>query len=85
MHALIIEDEFLIALDIEERLQKLGFTSVDVAITEAQAVELAHRRCLDLITANVHLREGTGIAAIQKICSEYEKIPVIYITQLATS
>jgi CheY-like chemotaxis protein len=67
-------------LDIEERLKQLGFASVDVAATEAQAIALAHQRCPNLITADVHLYEGSGIAAVQTICSKYAKIPVIYIT-----
>ena len=43
MHALIIEDELLIAFALEEILQELGFDSVDIADSEATAMEAASR------------------------------------------
>jgi two-component system, response regulator PdtaR len=80
LHALVIEDELLIALDIEQQLKELGFATVDVATSEKEAIELAQKRCPDLITADVELREGNGISAIRKICAGGGQVPVIYIT-----
>jgi len=79
MHALIIEDESLIAMAIEDALRGCGFTSFDYAISQEEAVEAATRRCPDLITADVQLRPGCGIIAVQSICSE-RPIPVLFIT-----
>jgi DNA-binding response OmpR family regulator len=79
MHALIIEDESLIVMAIEDALRDCGFTSFDSAISQEDAVEAAARRCPDLITADVELRPGCGIAAVQTICSK-GPIPVIFIT-----
>lgn len=79
MHALIIEDESLIAMAIEDALRDCGFTSFDVAVSAEQAVSAAERKCPDLITADVELRPGCGIAAVQSICSE-RPIPVLFIT-----
>ena len=79
MHALIIEDESLIAMAIEDALRGCGFTSFDFAASADEAVEAAKRRCPDLITADVELRPGCGIATVQFICSE-QPIPVIFIT-----
>jgi DNA-binding response OmpR family regulator len=79
MHALIIEDEYLITLDIECRLSELGFTSFDRAATEENAVALAKVRKPDLITADVRLREGNGTSAVRRI-TERDAIPVIYVT-----
>ena len=79
MHALIIEDESLIALAIEEALRGCGFDSFDNAVSADQAVELAARRCPDLITADVRLRPGSGITAVESICSA-QPIPVLFIT-----
>jgi CheY-like chemotaxis protein len=78
MHALIIEDESLIALAIEDALRGCGFASFDIAVSAEEAVA-AERRCPDLITADVELRPGCGITAVQSICSE-RPIPVIFIT-----
>lgn len=79
MHALIIEDESLIAMAIEDALRSCGFTSFDCATTQEEAVEAAARKCPDLITADVELRPGCGITAVQSICSE-RPIPVLFIT-----
>jgi DNA-binding response OmpR family regulator len=79
MHALIIEDESLIAMAIEDALRGCGFASFDVAVSTEEAVAAAARKCPDLITADVELRPGCGIAAVQSICSE-QQIPVLFIT-----
>ena len=79
MHALIIEDDDLIAISIEEVLRGCGFTSFDVAVSLDEAVNAANKRCPDMITADVELRPGSGIDAVQTICSD-ALIPVIFIT-----
>jgi DNA-binding response OmpR family regulator len=83
MHALIIEDEYLTAQLIEDRLRELGFTSFAVAIDEAEAVAAAREQCPDLITSDVELLNGCGIDAVQQICNE-KPIPVLYSTGSAT-
>lgn len=82
MHALIIEDDPLIAMAIEDILSDFGFTSFDVATSLSEAVAAARETCPRLITADVELRPGSGIDAVQTICSE-EPIPVIFITARA--
>lgn len=79
MHALIIEDESMIAIAIEDALRTCGFTSFDIAVSADEAVTAAALRCPDLITADVQLRPGCGITAVQSICSEHP-IPVLFIT-----
>ncbi len=79
MHALIIEDESLIAMAIEDALRGCGFTSFDLAVSAEEAVAAAARNCPDLITADVELRPGCGIAAVESICSD-RPIPVLFIT-----
>ncbi|HEX8533819.1 MAG TPA: response regulator [Allosphingosinicella sp.] len=68
MHALIIEDQFLIAALIEEELRELGYSSFDVVDRELSAVAAAERKCPDLITADERLTDGSGVEAVQKIC-----------------
>jgi DNA-binding response OmpR family regulator len=79
MHALIIEDEALIAMAIEDALRCCGFTSFDIVASAPEAVAAAETRCPDLITADVELRPGCGITAVQSICSG-RPIPVLFIT-----
>jgi two-component system, response regulator PdtaR len=82
MHALIIEDEFLTAQLIEDRLRDLGFTSFAFAMDEEEAISAAHARCPDLITSDVQLASGCGIDAVQRICDQ-NPIPILYITGTA--
>jgi DNA-binding response OmpR family regulator len=84
MHALIIEDEYLTAQLIEDRLRELGFTTFSFAMDEEEAVTTARERCPDLITSDVELLSGFGISAVQRICDE-KPIPVLYITGSAES
>jgi two-component system, response regulator PdtaR len=81
MHALIIEDEPMIALLIEDHLRAIGYTTVDFAVTEAEAVAAAGKRCPDLITSDVRLGDGCGIAAVETICSG-QRVPVVFITSV---
>ena len=82
MHALIIEDEPFIALLIEDHLRGLGYSSFDFAGTEAEAVAAAGKRCPDLITADMRLPQGCGIAAVETICKE-RPVAVVFITATA--
>ena len=79
MHALIIEDESLIAMAIEDALRGCGFSTFDFAASAEEAVTAAANKCPDLITSDVQLRPGCGITAVQSICSE-QPIPVLFIT-----
>ena len=79
MHALIIEDESLIAMAIEDVLRDCGFTSFEFAVSDEAAVLAAARKCPDLITADVNLSPGCGIETIQTICSK-AAVPVLFIT-----
>jgi CheY-like chemotaxis protein len=82
MHALIIEDEPFLAMVIEDHLRGIGYTSFDFAMTEAEAVAAAQARCPDLITSDVQLLQGCGIAAVEAICRA-KRIPVVFITATA--
>lgn len=79
-HVLIIEDEPLIALDIEDILARLGATSFDIVDTEQGAVEAAAARQPALITADAILRVGFGRAAVEAIVHRHGPIPTIFIT-----
>ncbi|HMG45885.1 MAG TPA: response regulator [Allosphingosinicella sp.] len=80
MHALIIEDQFLIAALIEDVLSGFGYTSFDVVDGESEAIRAAAARCPDLITADQRLAEGGGVEAVRIICAERD-IPVVFISE----
>jgi DNA-binding response OmpR family regulator len=79
MHALIIEQDAWVALMIEDALDEAGYTSFDVAATNAEALAMAERRCPDLITSDVRLGGSCGIQTVRSICSG-RYIPVVFVT-----
>jgi DNA-binding response OmpR family regulator len=83
MRALVIEDEPLVAMLIQDQLARMGY-SVIVVDSEQAAVASARNRRPDLITADAVLRDGSGIAAVRRICNA-AAIPTIYILGLITS
>jgi CheY-like chemotaxis protein len=77
---LIIEDEPIIAMDIEELVQNCGHNVVGVATTEAEAVELAERHKPGLILADINLGiGGDGTSAVSRIM-RHHYAPVIFVT-----
>lgn len=82
MHALIIEDEFMIAMAIEDVLRDCGFETFDIALSSEAAIHAAAGRCPDLITADVQLRPGCGIETVRAICPQ-PSTRVIFITGCA--
>jgi len=82
MHALIIEDEAMIAATIEFVLRECGFESFDIAPSSQMAINAARARRPDLVTADVQLGRGSGIEAVQAIRTQ-GPVPVIYITASA--
>lgn len=79
-HALIIEDDVIIALELELLLRELGLASVEIARSPQEALAEAMRRRPDLITADVQIIGGTGIEAIQAIVRELGEIPYFFVT-----
>ena len=77
---LIIEDEPIIAMDIESIVQELGHESVGIADTRDQAVEMAASQKPDLILSDIQLADGSsGIDAANDILAKSD-VPVIFIT-----
>ena len=77
---LIIEDEPIIAMDIEELVLGCGHRVVGVASTEADAVEIARKHRPGLILADINLGAGgDGSAAVARIMRSHYA-PVIFVT-----
>jgi CheY-like chemotaxis protein len=77
---LIIEDEPIIALDLENLVTELGHEVVGTASTRDQAVKLALAKKPGLILADINLGEGgSGIDAVSEILASFD-VPVIFVT-----
>ncbi len=77
---LIIEDEPIIALDLENLVSELGHEVVATAATRDQAVSEAKLKKPGLVLADINLGEGgSGIDAVSEILDSFD-IPVIFVT-----
>lgn len=77
---LIIEDEPVIAADIEALVRELGHAVVDIAATRTEALEAVARKAPGLVLADIQLADGSsGIDAVKDILGHYD-VPVIFIT-----
>jgi len=77
---LIIEDEPVIAADIEALVTELGHTVVDIAATRTEAVDAVARKTPGLVLADIQLADGSsGIDAVKDILARFD-VPVIFIT-----
>ena len=79
-HVLVIEDEWLIAEYVTMLVEDAGATSVEVALTQGEAVAMADRRPPEVIVSDVLLLEGTGPSAVQAIIERHGPVPVIFVT-----
>jgi CheY-like chemotaxis protein len=77
---LIIEDEPIIAMDIETIVRDLGHNVTGVAVTRDEAVAQARSNPPGLVLADIQLADdSSGIDAVKDILAEFS-VPVIFIT-----
>lgn len=77
---LIIEDEPLIAMDIEQLVEDLGHRVVGTARTHKDAVAMFARTSPKMVLADIQLADGSsGIDAVNEILAA-APVPVIFIT-----
>ena len=78
---MVIEDEAIIALDLQTIIAEMGHGITGVAATHRDAVRLAARERPDLILSDIQLADGSsGIDAVNEILSVAKDIPVVFIT-----
>ena len=79
-NVLIVEDEVLVARDIQARLSRMGYQVVGTASKGEEAVTMALQTNPDLILMDINLRgDMDGIEAAVKI-NECRSIPIIFCT-----
>jgi CheY-like chemotaxis protein len=77
---LIIEDEPIIALDIQDLVERCGHCVVGIAGSEQEAVEIARRDPPSLVLADINLGVGgDGATAVARIM-RHISVPVIFVT-----
>lgn len=77
---LIIEDEPIIAMDIETIVRDMGHDVTGIAVTHSEAVGMATARRPGLVLADIQLADNSsGIDAVRDILERFP-VPVIFIT-----
>ncbi|PZP39860.1 MAG: response regulator [Pseudomonas fluorescens] len=77
---LIIEDEPLIAIDLESLVEGLGHSVTAVARTHNEALQAVKQRKPGLILADIQLADGSsGLEAVNDLLAAMD-VPVIFIT-----
>lgn len=80
VRVLIVEDEYILAINLQESLESLGYTVVDIADSAELAIDKATELQPNLILMDIRLRgEEDGIHAAEKIWQNLQ-IPIIYVT-----
>jgi len=80
MHILIVEDDALLAINIQMLVEDLGAASSQIVATEIAAIEQARRFRPNLIISDLHLQQGLGVTAVQTIRASIGNVPVVYVT-----
>lgn len=78
---MVIEDESIIAMDLEMFVNDMGHDVTCIATTRDEAVRMGRETPPDLILADIQLADdSSGIDAVNELLATFPEIPVIFIT-----
>jgi diguanylate cyclase (GGDEF)-like protein/PAS domain S-box-containing protein len=77
---LIVEDERIIAIDLQRRLEKFGYHVTAIAATGKQALESIEAELPDIILMDIMLAGDMDGIQTAQIVKERHEIPVIFLT-----
>lgn len=79
----IVEDEHIVAYDLRQNLEAMGYSVTGIASSESQAVDLAERERPDLVLMDINLGRGGDGTRAASVISQRLDLPVIYLTAYA--
>jgi|GEM_PF-3034809 len=79
-HALIVEDELVVALYLQDLLSRHGYVSFSFAAAAAQAIEQFRLHQPDLVTIDFGLMHGDGLEAARELRAIRGNVPIVYVT-----
>lgn len=77
---MIVEDEEIVAFDLRQTLQKLGYEVASQASTGVDAIEKADQVKPDVILMDIRLKNELDGIDTAHIISLKHKVPIIYLT-----
>ncbi|HEX3013304.1 MAG TPA: response regulator [Methanobacterium sp.] len=80
INILIVEDESIVALDIKDKVERLGYGVLAVVSSGEKAIEEVKKSQPNLVLMDIALKgEIDGIETARRIRSHFD-IPIIYLT-----
>lgn len=80
---LVVEDEYIVALDIQNSLEKFGYTVSAISDSGDNAIQMASEIQPDLVLMDIHLEGDIDGIEAAEIIREHLNIPVVYLTAYA--
>lgn len=80
IRTLIVEDEAIVALDLADRLEGVGYAVAGIAASGTEALRIFEEEPVDIVLMDVHIQGSMdGIETALKI-RELRPVPLIYLT-----
>ena len=76
----IVEDERIVAFDLQSGLEQLGFEVVGIASSVEDAVQMAEATSPDLVLMDIHLDNGGDGIEAARLIRERKATPVVFLT-----
>ncbi|HEX7670054.1 MAG TPA: response regulator [Polyangiaceae bacterium] len=77
---LIVEDELIVATDIQQSLEALGFDAFAIASSSTEAILRASERCPDVVLMDIRIKgERDGVQTAEILERQFD-VPVVYLT-----
>lgn len=80
LNVFIVEDESLVAMDLEERLIKMGYSVCGMADNGQDALAGIKGQAVDLVLMDIHLRDGMDGVDVAGDLRKASNVPVIFVT-----
>ena len=80
LRILVVEDDWLLALDLKNVLERRGHEVVGTAADATEALAAALQASPDLAFVDVNLRDGPSGASISSAVVRETKTPVVFVT-----
>lgn len=80
---LVVEDEQVVAMDMELQLVAFGYEVIGIAATGKEALRLAETAQPDLVLMDIQLRGSLDGVATAAEVQRVKKLPVVFVTAFA--
>lgn len=80
LRILVVEDEVLIALELECLLDDLGYVTVGIAGSSQEAISMGYETVPDVALVDIHLIDGPTGVAVARALSADPRTTVVFMT-----